>query len=378
MKKSIFYLPLFLVIQTLAFTSVALSAESKTSIQTDIKTMYAPSTPAFGILDLNPSSIARPVSPKEFRASILSSIAESDSSIPGNIAIEVSPFWWNSQPDVTFERLFEKPEPWLTVKQSMSFSFATVTRDASKETESTDLSFGVRFSVFSGNLSSKSKMLNEKVTETNLAYAGAVASAECRQAREQGLSGTECPLSTSAVAKAAKKSVEDFRGSLNRRTGFQLDVASAVAYNVAANDTSTRVYKKGGLWLTASFTPDLPADSQTSNTDGGVQFLGLMRYLQEKNATTGNTDAAYDVGLRLIWRHSERPIALSLEYVGRNRDEGDNVERYAGVLEYRINDTLSFTSSIGKNFKEAGAKEDLFVLSGISFNLGKGPQVVFE
>jgi len=139
-----------------------------------------------------------------------------------------------------------------------------------------------------------------------------------------------------------------------------------------SNDTSSRDFTRGGVWLTSAY-------SRTGNdTAGGFQYLGLVRYLQERNSETNETDDSLDAGVRIIWRHDVQPVAFSLEYINRFRDEGSDSERYAGIFEYKINDTLNLTASLGKNFREEGADDDFFVLGGISFNIGQGPLVQFD
>jgi len=110
---------LFIIILFSYGKLLASDSESKPDpIRLDIESLQSPSIPAFGILDLNPSSISRPLSPKEFRLSILSSVAESSSAVPGNIAIEFNPYWWKSREDVSFKELFFEPSISLSIRQS--------------------------------------------------------------------------------------------------------------------------------------------------------------------------------------------------------------------------------------------------------------------
>jgi len=339
-------------------------------IRLDIKSLNAPSIPAFGILDLNPSSISRPLSPKEFRLSVLSSVAESSSAVPGNIAIEFSPYWWKSRPNLTFKKLFIEPSVSLSIKQSLSYSIATVTQNAQTDTESTDVSFGVRFTPFPGKLSKASLKSYQTVLEAGPAIVRKLSSPACKDAtktQNQEVIDQEC-----TPDPKYSEAVTDFRDSSSERRGFRLDVSAAIAYNIPSNDTSSRDFSRGGVWLTSAY-------SKTGNdTAGGFQYLGLVRYLQERNAETRETDDSLDAGVRIIWRHDDEPIAFSFEYINRFRDEGSNAERYAGIFEYKINETLNLTASLGKNFREEGANDDLFVLGGISFNIGEGQKVQFD
>jgi len=349
----------------------ATAEESKfIPIEQDLNSIRSSSAPAFTILDINPTSIERPLNPRDFSTSILSSVGDSESSLPGNLAIEFAPYWWTGRPDIEFDDLLHDSSLGDNFVRNLSFSLASSERKEG-ESASTDLAFGFRTTLLSGK---PSKKLSESISvlqNGQLDIARIFASEACEAARESGLDTDEdpsCKKALSLVEAKFIKSVGEYRKLVDKRVGFQLDLAAATSYRFPDNSTSERERFKTGAWITASYTPD-------SGETGGLQFIGLARFISE-NTDSDDSNDNVDAGLRLLWQSNKQPLAVSVEYLSRRVDEGNNTERYAGILEYQINPGLNFVASFGKNFRPENSSEDLFVVGGINFNFGSKPTIL--
>lgn len=57
-----------------------------------LEDLKAPTSPGFSLLDLSPTSVERPTSPKQIGLNLLNFVS-SDNALPKNFAIEFAPFW---------------------------------------------------------------------------------------------------------------------------------------------------------------------------------------------------------------------------------------------------------------------------------------------
>src|SRR5262245_7242034 len=58
--------------------------------------LAVPESPAFIIVGVSPTEIARPVTPMALAVSIASSAAGSTNFLPANYALEFAPYWWGT------------------------------------------------------------------------------------------------------------------------------------------------------------------------------------------------------------------------------------------------------------------------------------------
>ncbi|MFT7513497.1 MAG: hypothetical protein ACI9QL_002710, partial [Candidatus Omnitrophota bacterium] len=77
-----------------------------------------------------------------------------------------------------------------------------------------------------------------------------------------------------------------------------------------------------------------------------------------------------DFGLRLLWESGDEKYLLSGEYTARFAD-GEQSDSVVGILEYRVNDTLSLVTSYGYEFPDDFKGEgDLIAIGGVKFGFG--------
>src|SRR5688500_12952053 len=105
----------FLFLSCIFLTSMSVLAQDNISV---------PSTPAFSILNYEPSSIMRPSNPKDLSADILNSLSR-DGKLLMNLGMEVAPYWLKSRSQLTREA-YDSATGKQLFFQSLSLSAATV------------------------------------------------------------------------------------------------------------------------------------------------------------------------------------------------------------------------------------------------------------
>ena len=115
------------------------------SLAQDLQSLRAPSTPAFSILNFEPSSILKPSSLKDFGGDVVNSFDE-NGKLKMNLGLELSPYWLSSRPSLSFER-YTKPSVGQTILQTLNFSAATVRDSVNNKNK---LGAGVRFQILNG------------------------------------------------------------------------------------------------------------------------------------------------------------------------------------------------------------------------------------
>lgn len=323
-----------------------------------LEDLKAPSSPAFVLLGVEPTSVERPETPRAFVADLLSTLQESEG-IPKDYALAVAPYWLADHPDLTFDEYFEGG-PWKTFLQTLSISLAShrpgddqeepTTGDVSDDIEHPAVGLGFRGMLIGGQAP---KDLNTAVVELTAAQAALL---ECK--------GT-CETEAEALRKAAKK-VETTK---IQRVGFTLDIAGGGAWVFPEDRFDDRQTQRWGFWITPAYR--FADDSGESDVDA----LGVLRYIRE----TQDDEDVFDVGARVIW-HVNPELALSAEYVRRKSEgsadtEADSTERLVGLIEYRLSEKLFLVGSYGEDFAVDEASGALVSTLGLKIGLGKEPRI---
>ena len=119
----------------------------------ELDNFRTPSSPAFTLLGVSPTAIARPSTPRALATELLST-SKNGSGIPNNYAIEFAPYWLVPHPSLTFHQ-YTNPTSAQSVAQSFSVSLATSRPDTATDTASTFVALGARFLPFGGHTSKK-------------------------------------------------------------------------------------------------------------------------------------------------------------------------------------------------------------------------------
>lgn len=344
-----------------------------------------PNTPAFSILDYEPSSIMRPHSYKELSGDILNSFDENGDLLM-NLGLEVTPYWLKSNPTLTREE-YINPTVWQSIKQTFTLSAATV-KDTL--TNSNNLGFGFRTQIIQGKVSENYNKKFEELNQFETASAvvqsvrivhlpiGALSNIDDVLKTVQDLA-IEAGVNQFVIDKVlvignqiknenpSNLSLEDFCFKLaervdnstndlakevielqKKRIGFSLEVASAAKF-ITTNE-SDKTFDKLGFWINANnyvsdndlftLTARLMTnvkDTLSVNSDIGIGYL-----------KTGNK---YNVSIEgmVRWYRMEIPTFDNLNQP-ITAVEKDFTYRLAAQLSYSFTDNISANISVGKDF----------------------------
>ncbi len=369
------------------------------------QTSNVPSSPAFSILNYEPSAVLRPTSYKEFSADILNSF-DQEGKLLMNLGLEVSPYWLQSNPELTRET-YLNPNVWQSVKQTFTISGATVKDTISK---SNNLGFGLRTQIIQGKVTAK---YQEKYAELNQyeTLIGMIESVKIvilptdtlkspddilntivKMATDEGLPENiinsvikkgESIKSANGDLESLKKFCTDLSNSIDnsingltnevialqkKRTGFSLEVASAAKF--ISTTESKNSLDKIGFWATAN--------NYISDTDAFTLTARLMSNV--KDSLTVNTDIGlgyikegkkYNISLEAMirWYKAELPALNNLNEPV-TIVEKEFTYRLATQLSYCFNENISFNLSLGKDFNDPKISgTSFFSIFGLQYSL---------
>lgn len=305
--------------------------------------------PAFALSGNSPSEISRPTSLKSFGLSILS--AEG-----GDVAFEISPFWWNN-PVVGYDQVYDSDVSFTEVfKQSFTISGSHYEFERSDETDANGVSLGISFDLIRGELPQSTK---NALAEFDKRFR--VPTNGNDRVTPSDVEGRLNDLETQQAAIAAGDALD------KGRIGLNIAFAAAASYEFADDEYNDGSLAKYGAWLTASYRADTSATSGPSPWT----FLGNIRYLRDESEM--NDDNFLDLGTRVIYDFQQSPLTLSAEYIYRFADNTGDTERLAALLEYQVNDDWSVFLSHGSNFDDMSRDDEIFTFAGFSFGAGNAP-----
>jgi len=98
--------------------------------------------------------------------------------------------------------------------------------------------------------------------------------------------------------------------------------------------------------------------------------VGVLRYLDDR--TVAEDGSAIDIGGRVVWENDT--LAISAEHLRRTNSANDS-ERTALVIEFKLNDDMYLTGTLGEDFDNSDGDDDgnLLAIFGLNFNFGKKP-----
>ena len=374
-----------LAISLLAATAATGQTVDTTLVTPDFNRLRTPESPAFHILGISPSAIARPTSPKAFAFSFLNSLREQEqlSLIPSNFAIEVNPYWWASHPDLSFREYQAGGIRNLYRSLTVSLATADSTLDGPQGARSfRRIALGVRTSLFGRqqepaclqDIAAIVQPLNSQFTERiALAIARDAGLARDRE-RLDALNREVFQQLLDSLPPDRKaqlsRSRQDCTDQIADRRGFVVSFAAAAGFGFleladpgALFPTPDGGLNTLGLWITPSWL------------SGRFSAIGVARLAWQDMAT--DTRTAWDFGARAVYSYSR--YAASAEGLYRRRSAGDGDEtqyRLATVFDIRVSTDLWLTATFGKDF-EAAEGGGLIALANLQWNLGKpGPRPV--
>jgi hypothetical protein len=359
----------------------------------DVASLRAPATPAFVLLGISPSDVARPQTPGDLALSFANS-GSSVSRLPEDLAIEVSPYWLARHSRLTW-RSDSVRSLASSVARTFALSFGT-TEKGTEANRSTNLGVGARAMLLSGRLSDTTMKLLRAV-DSSAAVGGHIFNryrlAETRRidalvaAELQPCVVISVPADREACAArvvqkyqpmrdsvvAAVRANPDFQAELAKvdkaidnfslaREGLFWEVAGGAVWDFASGVWAHGRRARTGAWTTLSYEGGKLGDRTT-----WAPVL-VARYLKED--TTASLDI-FDVGGRLV--ASGQTYALSVELVHRfwSGDDAPNSQhRLSGMLEYKLREDAWLFAAMGRDY-EAETKDSFIARFGLSFSLKK-------
>jgi len=367
----------------------------------DISKLTVPSTPAFSILDFEPSAIMRPVNAKSLASDVLNSFDENGKLLM-NLGLEVSPYWLKSHPTLTRDKYLNTKNPGQIFLQTLSISAATVKDSATGHNK---LGAGFRFRLINGeplqelinadneikahlivnniinslriNLQSgdtKASLIEHVVKElTNKGTDPAIVArfksiAEARMA-EFGVGQNDLKAFLlqvdSDLIEADRELHESTSDLVYERKGFILEFAGATGYN-----SSDSKFERFGFWGNASHF--------VSQDDF---FTLTARYMHQNNDTSlTNVDiglgfmkksTSYNISIEGMFRWYRAEIP-DLNSSGQpiTRLDKDFTYRLAVQGSYIISKDISVNISIGKDFNSPFvSRSGVFSILGLNYSL---------
>jgi len=411
----------------------------------DLNDLRTPTTPAFILLGIEPTSVERPSTPKLLSTSLYSLVGQ-ENVIPDNYALEVAPYWLTSHPMLTFDDYYNA-DLGQRLLQTLSISLATSKGLSAEDSLNNDgrVGLGVRAQLYSGKADSgliklRKQLLDKqnevldllliidqddkkkeidankenifKLTEDYLKIEIAINNLELDIANSEGnlddkrtellrkrldlseleyeISRQERQIRKSELEivkiqeeidyknKELKEISEKMKSANKKRVGFVLELAGAMVVDFANNNFDNGDVSRIGFWITPTYRFEKPF----------IDFITVIRLTSIESHD--NDGFLFDLGGRLLWQNEV--IALSIEYVNRNtidisiQEENTNgtsgsfnykdTYRLSGNLEYRLNDNLYLTASLGRNYEEmTEGQNTLISLIGINFGFGQAPSL---
>lgn len=330
--------------------------------------LRTPTSPAFVILGVEPTSIERPTTPRAFALGLLSAPGGAGGVIPENYAAEVAPYWMRAHPDLTFAE-YTRPSPLQSFLQTFSISLATTVL-ATGADSTTGVGVGIRATPLMGRPPRQLRLLSDSLRVVQRALLdlsdemdAARTSADSQRIRTQM---TARETQSRAVSAAIRALPED------ERVGLHLHFAGALAGHYPRNDFSAGQIGRAGVWGTVTYRTESPR----------IDMIGLARWLRDETEAEQN---AVDLGFRGVFRFNR--LSASAEWVNRaaaelaegaGADAGGFADgrRVVGLLEYRATDDLFVTFSFGQDFANAGDdREPLVAILGGQLHFGARPLV---
>lgn len=348
-------------------------------VEITIDDLRVPDAPALNIIGTPKTEVSRPGTPRAFGLSLIEAFSDSEAGIPQNLAIDLAPYWWSERTFNTLDdyicrsdedsKVLEAPNCQKigfgeSLVRSLTLSIASSQEDVEIDGEDVDLTrlgLGLRFSIVPGEINPAFFEKYNSISQKGLCNSKIDDNGEIAR-----LSLKEWELCTTDEGRI--KFLTDLAKKLEElsttRVGWQLDFALASALDFEDDSFDDAEFSRFGTWLTASYRP-------TSNNEvSAVTFLGVARYLYDDFDDAG--DSLVDLGGRVIWNPVSNPLSLSLEYLRRFGDDGD--DRIVGIAQYKFDETYSIFASFGKTFEEDfTGNDDLVAFLGLNIGLGKKP-----
>ncbi len=365
----------------------------------DAPKLTVPTSPAFSILNYEPSAVMRPTNAKELSADVLNSF-DKEGKLLLNLGLEVTPYWVKSYPQLD-RNTYLHPNPGQAFLQSFSLSAATVKDSVSGNNK---LGAGFRFKLFNGQpIEELTKASAEQLVKNTILNSinGVRATLDSSDTKRTSIDAivknlrdnNTNPEVIAGVKKQAEALATNYNDStadikrfleqliidraaadielskkvsdlLYERRGFILEFAGASGYNSSGNSL-----ERIGVWGNASYyiSPD-------------DLFTFTARYMNQNNDTTLTN---FDMGIGFLKKTSNYNISVEgmfrwyraeIPDVDINnqsiiRLDKDFTYRLAVQGSYIISKEVSINISLGKDFNSPFSGTGFFSIIGFNYSI---------
>jgi len=339
----------------------------------DLENLATPSSPAFILMDISPSTVYVPSDLKALSFQVLNGFGSgSNNGFPKNFAAEIVPFWYTNPKNLNFLTYhnIKKSNPADTTltaynkqdifgdifkKASVSFAYMDGTFEIF-QTPQNYISVGVRTTLVK---------VNKKQDIENVLRAY-----ESFDQFKIDFNADPNNDPTKLAEDASYVSLKENLGAaVNMTPVFKVDIA--MAYSTLLNNNNSNfndTLGRFGFWVTSDLA--LPFSSDGSRF---IHFYAVARYIRDGlNLDPENTlftTNVYDVGGKLELELAS--ISLGYEYLSREGDT-DNY-RSLGTVRYRVSDAFTLSGGFGKNFMSG---DETISLLGVKWALDTGEGVL--
>lgn len=379
-----------------------ISLFSQSAFTQDVSKLTVPSTPAFSILDFEPSAIMRPTNAKSLTSDILNSF-DQNGKLKSDLGLEISPYWLGSHPRLKMNT-YLNPNTGQTILQSLRLSAAT-----KKDTLTDDnkLGLGFRFKLYNGQPAVNTKTIEDirKLKERstiNSIINGVAQAIEDSTSKDQAMRLIEKALQKADFSQVVIDEIKKIANEISVGSP-ELDAdpkalllkvvnISVGQYKELQTEVSKRLYDRKGLIVEfAGATGYNSSDDKFervgfwSNASHFVSpddfFTLTARYMRQKNDTLlTNIDVglgfmkkstSYNVSIEGMfrWYRAEIPDFNSGGQPIKRLDK-EFTYRLAVQGTYAISKDISINISIGKDFDSPFiSRSGVFSIFGMSYNL---------
>lgn len=371
MKKILLLCALYCMIHV---HNTELKAQSSSELL-ELKNLDVPNSSAFILLDISPSIIETPTTPKEFGLSFIQNFDRSEG-WPQNYAVDFTPYWWFNPKNRNAYSLFglKKNEEGKYVENIFSsakmvnVSVGFVNKDMTEdEVDETHKSFAIGFRTTLIKIQKKgyADELSKKMSKWHDDALGKIEDISTGH-----IPGT--PLNPSDIDGFEENSVDisSIEESLQQRPLFSLDLGSGYSGHLSKEKSIST--GRVGLWTNLAFNkPYLLNEKQNY-----LEFYLASRYLFDSYYIDemGNNinDHFCDYGGKIALELGR--IKLGVEALGRRSISlNSNDYRINGTATINIINNVLLVSSLGKNFNQ----ENLSFQLGFKWGLGV-EKIIFE
>lgn len=368
--------------------------------------LTVPTSPAFSILDYEPSAVMRPTNVKSLATDVLNSF-DKKGKLLMNLGLEVAPYWLGSHPKLTMAT-YLKPNVGQTFLQSFSISAATVKDSVSGNNK---LGAGFRFKLYNGEPAQELQLAEAaRRLKMDSRVVGIIIGEKVRvvpgvdDTKQKAIDAIVSNLTQSATdkiiiddfKKAADKLKKEVQGETIKDINVFLDKLSderVEAYKEIQTKVSELIYERKGFIIEFAGASGFKTSKNNSVEKLGVWvnasyyiskddlFSFTARYMfQNKDTSQTNFDAGFgflkktdkfniSVEGMMRWYRADIPD-INSNNQPITRVEKKFTYRLAAQGSYLISKDISINLSIGKNFDSPFiSSSGFFSILGVNYSI---------